>query len=420
MAKNPRYNPTVGHFVHKKPDYVRVTGEKRQKPPEFKFDLFPLRWTAPIPSAETDYLKSVPHFATMPKHYKLFLDTGFLTSHEIPQEFWDAFVDKHLCLTTDVWQELQPWVENPKCNVWMPDYLVNAIAEEQAGIGHARVSLVSIDDLPSDMAEVANHYVDLLYLRKHYGKQQAERFEIKNGKKPTSAELQKLCAPFIGERGWRFMQKVIESEKPINANDEKTLVNAVFHSILFGDDVVILTRDTDLLEQFYKLVYLIDTHYHSMKLAEIYQQNPGGYELEALPENPLFYKGEGNICINMDHKMVKDIIAQPYQCNCVLFSTSTQPLMTSQRCFVIIRDMERVLQMKARTKGRNTDLFGTMNFHVILDPAYCYGGWGCSIVNDRYLEGKDNGRFKISANDSHLALFTNEGFAQERPEVDSD
>jgi len=90
--------------------------------------------------------------------------------------------------------------------------------------------------------------------------------------------------------------------------------------------------------------------------------------------------------------------------------------MFCSRTFGIVQDMERLLQMKEKTRGRNTDLFGAMNFHIELDPRrQMFGKSGPALVNEKYVQCKGDGdHYPVSITDAELAVFTDEGFATER------
>lgn len=107
--------------------------------------------------------------------------------------------------------------------------------------------------------------------------------------------------------------------------------------------------------------------------------------------------------------------AVPVQCYCGLMSTNDQPLMMSEKHFSVIADMQRLLRMKASTRGRNTDLFGAMNCHIEVDPRrYFFGRSGSALVNDCALSiGYLPGEFTSSWTDAELAIFTDEQFCSE-------
>src|SRR5216684_1224101 len=57
------------------------------------------------------------------------------------------------------------------------------------------------------------------------------------------------------------------------ATDESLVYLAAAHALETGRPTVILTKDQDVLEQFYKLWWFLDTHYRAMLMAEHYSRN---------------------------------------------------------------------------------------------------------------------------------------------------
>lgn len=414
------YNPTNFHFVEKKPDKEMI-GEAIPEPPKYKFHLAPHCWTPPTPSQECTYDNFIESFRTMPKDYRIFLDTGFVTSHEVPQELWDCIVDKHIFITEDVWKELQPWVANPFYNRWFRDYLCDSIEQEKSGKGHRRLSLSSFADLLPEHAKVARYYVNLLWLRKFVGINHAHEYAKHLGRTPTAEENQAELQAILGPRGWRLAKKALANPESLKINtDEALVVSAALRAVLFGQHSIVLTRDTDVFEQFYKAMYLIDTHYIAMLVAEEYHRAPSSYTTQPLPLGIDLYEGEGNLAIDFaddrDHYRRRSMACSPIQYSCCLLSTSDKPLIHSQRSFGVAPDMARIIEMKTKTNGRNTDLFGSMNLHIKLDPRKrFFERTGPALLNDRSLQGIADNEIPISAVDSDFAIFTDEGFMRTLP-----
>lgn len=413
MAK---YNPTSRHFVERRPDSISIMPGALPVPLPYKMPLFPHCWNHPGPSSECSYDDFAASFATMPTDHRLFLDTGFITSHELPKHLLDHIVTKHIAITKGVWDELQPWVNNTRCNVAFRDYLVRAMEKEISGNGHSHVSLVSWRELPPEFVPAANYYIRLLGMRKYFGVHRFELFLSEHKREPTLAELQVICQQMSGARGWRIAKKAIENRhKPDGLVDESLVVNAVFHSILFGIPTVVLTRDTDVFEQFYKAIYLIGTHYTSMLMGARLHQRPEDFKTAELPKASGLYIGEGNLAVDMVAGKLgdlKDSTLRPIQCTCVLLSTSDKPLMFSERTHGLVEDMVRVLRIKSKTRGRNTDLFAEKNFHVSFDPRNVEGVNGPALINDNLTISSDADEFPIARTDIELAIFTDEQFAK--------
>jgi hypothetical protein len=88
--------------------------------------------------------------------------------------------------------------------------------------------------------------------------------------------------------------------------------------------------------------------------------------------------------------------------------------MHSARTFGLVEDMGRVLDVKEKTRGRNTDQFGDMNLHTELDPRRkIFATSGPALVHEAVMTTQSPDDFPISVTDSELAIFTNEQFSQE-------
>ena len=73
--------------------------------------------------------------------------------------------------------------------------------------------------------------------------------------------------------------------KPNLLADEELVVWSILHALVTGNETMILTRDSDVLEQFYKAIYLLDTHYHSMLIADRYALHPWTFKRKKLDES---------------------------------------------------------------------------------------------------------------------------------------
>lgn len=415
-----KYNPTNHHFREKKPDNIYEFGKKIPIPPPHKEHIFPHMWGDIHPSRKCTYENLIEPFRTMPRNYRIFLDTGFMTSHEVPRGLWDSILQKRVFITKGVRSELQPWLNSPRCNQWFSDYLKAAFEAEESGTGHEVVSIATIDDFSQDIRPVADYYVRLLWLRKYFAVHQFELFKEKHGRDPViETELQPICQKFAGARGWRIASKVLrDRHKPsvLVPVDEGIVVSALFHSIVYGEPSILLTRDNDVFEQWCKCIYLIDTHYQAMLLAEKYAATPEEFYKFNAPDCAALYQGEGNILLSprFDTRELRDWDIAPLQASCGLLSTSDNPLMFSERTFGLVEDVARLVSVKSRTAGRNTDLFEKMNFHAQLDPRQvAFPESGPALVNDITIPTQNAGDFPISVNDAEFAVFTDEQFSRE-------
>lgn len=415
-----KYNSTNQHFHEGKPDKIYESGSRSPVPPPHKEHVSPHMWGEIKPSTECTYENIIAPFRTMPRNYRIFLDTGFMTSHEVPKDLWEAILQKRVFITKGVRSELQPWLDAPRCNRWFSEYLKSAFEAEESGTGHEVVSIATIDDFSGCTRAVADYYVRLLWLRKYFAIHQFELFQEKHGRDPDiDTELQPICQKIAGARGWRIASKVLrDRRKPsvLVPVDEGIVVNALFHSTLYGEPTILLTRDNDVFEQWCKCIYLIDTHYQAMLLAEKYATAQAQFEKADAPDCAALYQGEGNTLLSprFDYRELRDWNVAPIQATCGLLSTSDKPLMCSERTFGLVEDLARLVNVKGKTRGQNTDLFGEMNFHAQLDPRHvAFAEGGPALVNDVTMSTNNADDFAISINDAELAIFTNEQFSQE-------
>ena len=94
-----------------------------------------------------------------------------------------------------------------------------------------------------------------------------ERFEREHGRAPDEAErevLRKELEKELGPRGFMLAKKGF-SDLP---TDEALVYLAVEFALSTGRPTMILTGDADVEEQFFKLLWLINTHYRGMLLAD--------------------------------------------------------------------------------------------------------------------------------------------------------
>lgn len=75
-----------------------------------------------------------------------------------------------------------------------------------------------------------------------------------------------------------------------------------------GREVVILTKDEDIQEQFYKLQWLLDTHYRGMLLADMYASDPSRFVTQPMPiDNPEFgamFEGDDNVLVERPNWLI--------------------------------------------------------------------------------------------------------------------
>jgi hypothetical protein len=133
------------------------------------------------------------------------------------------------------------------------------------------------------------HYISLLHARSH-ATYYAEHLLAQNlGRPLTPASVETVRAWIqsnLGERGYAFAKKGDkEAENPdrVPYTDEEVVYTAFALALKTGKDTIILTRDEDLLDQFYRFTYLLDSHYRSYLIATRYANDPTAFHADAYP-----------------------------------------------------------------------------------------------------------------------------------------
>lgn len=302
----------------------------------------------------------------LPGH-AFFLDTCFITSEEIPTRFWESIYRLKVCIVPLIEYELQDWLNSPNCNSYIRDTFLAAKSSDDA-----RLSFLDALDLKSLLGAGAMHYVTLLALRKQVYLMVRKSIVQKLGREPSKEELQSHVQKYVSDRGMTLAKKgILDSQKRNFMADESLLVRGFLYALETGNDVTILTRDRDLLEQFYKLQYLLDTHYRSHLMAKSYHEQPLNFQEYAMAgegENAVFKSCKLlRMPAGMDHRVLpSDYRFVNVHVDYVGESKGTKTFSTYRFC--ADRQMLDVFRVKGKTNGLNTDLFANRNFHRCVDP----------------------------------------------------
>jgi hypothetical protein len=142
--------------------------------------------------------------------------------------------------------------------------------------------------------------------------------------------------------------------------------------------VVILTRDHDVQEQFYKLLYLIELHYKSMLLGDRYASDPAVFPAIPIPKvncDPYQRFNGENDCVfdpcwdpETGWRSLLPEQAQGVLLQCLWFSGGRNQLTFCPMQFNADQDLARLLEIKGRTGGLNTDKLNGRNCHACPYP----------------------------------------------------
>jgi hypothetical protein len=238
-----------------------------------------------------------------------------------------------------------------------------------------------------------DYYVTLLGFRKRVLERMESQFRRNYGRAPNAEEVAALrvqAQSTFGERGFLLAKKGGAAKGRRNRfTDEFLVYAAAEHAIITGQGVILLTQDEDLMEQVYKLFWLIDTHYRSMLFADYYGTNFGSFRIlpfPALTGHAAESVDSGNNVLVRKPKEIEEILL-PNKFDFVSFSCWVVGDYFSFLSFGAERQLERVLRVKAQTGGLNTARLEPRNCHISLAPLElprhlrnCAG-----IVHDRRL-----------------------------------
>ena len=184
-------------------------------------------------------------------------------------------------------------------------------------------------------------------------------------------------------------------------------------AIMRGAEVVILTRDADFQEQYFKLMCHIKEHYRCVLVADQYAMNP-----DSMAFHPVLLKDEKThasyfedeailICQTTENELnVLPASYQPVDISCVLLAGGNNDLGMTFNVFRAEAEMVRLLRLKHGTGGLNTDRLAGKNCYVETSP---FKPDGCRVTIFVGNEKRQKfGPAEFSMADWNNSLFCNE------------
>jgi hypothetical protein len=405
--KNPKYTRTTRYFTGTATsrgfDGTRSVPGWVLEHPTF---IPRLNWKV-SPKVHYDSEKLCESVAAAPDDALFFCDTSIFDVRT-DDRLWPALTNRSgkLVLTPRVRIELEPWLKMHSDHI-----AARAVQSRDIGIRFLEY------DRSVEALTAYSYYMNLLGLRKRLAKLQEIRFERTHGRLPDEQEAIALKAEtqrLWGERG-AFLAK--KGDRPITETfytDEEVVYLAVATGLISGRPTIILTKDEDLQEQFYRLIWLIDTHYRGMLLANLYAREFSQFKAHPMPmlheEVRDSFEGMNNTLIERSDRLIEEgILPSRFQfvpLECWVVGTKL-----TRAIFGAEREMGRVLHVKGLTNGLNTDLLGDRNCHVWLAPLNIPESLrGCAaIAQDRRLQVRSSS-VQIPILDVNQAIFCGERF----------
>jgi hypothetical protein len=236
------------------------------------------------------------------------------------------------------------------------------------------------------------------------------------GREPTSTEIVGETQRSFGQRGLLLVHKEGRSV-PIDrfATDESLVYSALANGISTGRATILLTRDRDLLEQFYKLCWFLDTHYRAMLIGKLFMAEPNRYDKRAIPASAAeeFFEDESILWMTPSSRM-KDCLprtAHTVVVECwVLAGRAVERIV-----FAAETEMLELLEVKGRTHGLVIEGLDGRDVHPTLAPLDLDPGLSqaTAIARDRHVDFLD-GTVRLGMLDITFSIHTREGFARLR------
>lgn len=316
----------------------------------------------------------------------VFPDTGFITT-EVQQQFWELGTDKIFLFSEMTTAELSGWINNPIHNEYLHAWLPRALeacktsGDTDGPIRRTKALGTICNKLipfwvgvltKSEMnAYGYDYYVDLLSLRKRLGIRVANELRKELGREPQEREVRdRLNRDYHP----RVMPIAIEGWKKAGARnytaDEEMIVSSVISAVVTGQSSMILTRDTDVFDQFIKMFELMTAQYMCYRFGEVRAANPDG-----VPMGPLTVtKSDDSEFLGntIEHAVIPQSEADrlppyshtPVHCYCVLVGNHAKDPRISIAGYCLETEMAGLLHVKGKTGGKNTYRFPGKNISI--------------------------------------------------------
>lgn len=294
-----------------------------------------------------------------------FLDNSFF-DEETSLRIWDALFSLRdsVVVIPEVSRELAPWLDRHSDH-----------PAAKAITGKARaIKFLGTDRNCPVTAAVFDYYICLLGQRKRLFLLLDKQFENRNGRSPNADEKRDIRQQTLelgyGPRGHLFGKKGEADQGKDNLlTDEALVTAAVVAGVERERSTLILTKDEDIVDQHYKLLWLMDTQYRGMLLAERFAEQPDQFDSRPLetPDRGLAMAFESKDCtlIHTTPAMARElppvIRAVPLHC-CVVGRTY------HGHTFAAHKGLRELLTIKGKTGGLNTARLGGKNCHFWLGP----------------------------------------------------
>lgn len=377
----------TSRFLHESPHLAaRLVPSPFPNPPPNRAPIGRLWFRGPSPKLDWSAkdLAQVIGVSALPDAV-VFLDTNVFTK-ELDMSVWDAFCKRRIFITPGVFKELLPWLKTPFRNKAIRDRVYAALQSQVSSPGslpesphplQCEIPKIEVLFLSEDFTNHGyDYYFKLLSLRKAWGPITTAVLTKKLGRSPTNDEFLAEVQRHLGPRGFRIAKKGLGASSPNKLTDEQLVVMAVMTAILRGTEVIIVTRDADLLEQYFKVVCLMKEHYRAMLVADRFAATPEAMPFKEVPVHndgvhiPPFY---GTSVLRLETTDVEFNPLPPVfhfvSVYCLLLDGGPEKMKVTFSSFCAETEMAQMLRVKAITGGLSTDKFDGRNCTINTAPS---------------------------------------------------
>ncbi|MBI1913358.1 MAG: hypothetical protein HYS12_01160 [Planctomycetes bacterium] len=158
-----------------------------------------------------------------------------------------------------------------------------------------------------------------------------------------------------------------ETKGVINIDDEMHCLMAILYALMNSRPTVILTADVDYLEIFYKGQWFLDAHYRAWLAAKMVKAGEYGEPVKDLQETDGHFQGP--LTLYRRHTLhLQEVLPLRAQAVTVTLIYVAPDGRLHIMSFPFELPMLEMIEMRSKTDGRCTDLFGEANIHVDLGP----------------------------------------------------
>lgn len=412
MSRGKNKLTHVGHHLerqepdsvlHPAPPSPDMIPEGRQ--PIYRLSLCP---SAPLP-----YTPALLHQQVLNsrKDTVFFVDANIFFN-KVHGETWQALLQRKVAVTPLVLQEImESWVAKPSANEHIHSHVVEWIQNKERPI----FELFHLDPSDAVVAYSVAYYIRLLLFRKQLWRIAENQLARENAPPPTDIDVERHIKKHFGERGYQRAKKGKDAEgSPTFAADEEMVVYAFMHALFFGKETVILSGDSDIEDQVYKLQWLLNTHYRSMLFAERWAKGDIQLPTRSLDVSDALlseaFHGEDALLVEGRTSHLTDVLPECFTPN-ILYNWLVTGPCDNMRFYPMTccleSEMREVLRVKAATRGGNTEVLDGRNCHVWQRPLPIPDG--CVVIaRDMRLRLRD---IDLPILDLQHALMTDERIA---------